>query len=272
MRLRIPRFVKRFLRIYTRVHVPFFAAALAYYALFSLLPLLLFLAGLFGIALRRSPALLADFEAQLVAFTRAALPASTDLAQEVLGLLTQGAPSFTLGAFVLLAWLASHFFAALSYALSVIFGGRTPGVRGRLVGLFAPLALGMGLLLLILLNLGLGFAQRFLPQGALQAVARGVVPYASTAGAFFFIYRFLPRRPPPTVPALVAALGVALAWEGLRRGLPLLIPRSQYEVLYGPLAGLVLALLGFYLAMLLLLAGAVLLRSLLPDQAQPLEG
>jgi membrane protein len=54
----------------------------------------------------------------------------------------------------------------------------------------------------------------------------------------------------------------ALLFEGVRLGLPKLLPRSQYELLYGPLAGFVLALLGLYLVLLSLLLGALVARVL----------
>jgi len=43
------------IRIYQEAHVPFFAAALAYYALLSLTPFLLFLGGLLGSSSRGTP-------------------------------------------------------------------------------------------------------------------------------------------------------------------------------------------------------------------------
>jgi membrane protein len=51
-------------------------------------------------------------------------------------------------------------------------------------------------------------------------------------------------------------------WEGVRLGIPALLPRSQYELFYGPLAGFLLAMLGFYLSMWILLVGGLLARVL----------
>ena len=48
MRKRWKALLRRFYRLYQEAHVPFFAAALAYYALLSLMPLLFLLVGLFG--------------------------------------------------------------------------------------------------------------------------------------------------------------------------------------------------------------------------------
>lgn len=57
MRKRWKALLRRFYRLYQEAHVPFFAAALAYYALLSLMPLLFLLVGLFGFLLSGNPAL-----------------------------------------------------------------------------------------------------------------------------------------------------------------------------------------------------------------------
>ena len=64
------------------------------------------------------------------------------------------------------------------------------------------------------------------------------------------------------VPLSVGAGVAALLFEGVRLGLPKLLPRSQYELLYGPLAGFVLALLGLYLVLWVFLLGAVVARAM----------
>ena len=47
----MPPLIGQVYQLYTRAHIPFFSAALAYYALFSLMPLLILLAGIFGLVL-----------------------------------------------------------------------------------------------------------------------------------------------------------------------------------------------------------------------------
>lgn len=262
MKVRIPAWIRSFLAIYGRGHVPFFAAALAYYALFSLLPLVLLLVGVFGFLLQQNPTLLEAFKVQLEQLATTLFPASTTLAQQTLGIITKGAVPFTLGSILALAWTSSNFFSALSYALSTVFGGTSYWMRGRALGLAAPLVLGLGVILFAVLNLGLGFVGHYLPLGPLLPILATLLPYLGSSLLFFLTYRFLPKPPPGNLPSIFAALGIGLAWEALRRGLPLLLPRSQYEIFYGPLAGFLLALLGLYLAMWLLLVGAVVLASL----------
>jgi membrane protein len=150
------------LRLYREAHVPFFAAALAYYALLSLTPLLLLLVGVFGLLLSGNPALRAEVFQGLEELTLALLPARPELAGEVLSFLTKGAFPLTLGSGLLLLWSGSNFFAALSYALGLVFG-RPFGFRHRLLGLLMPPLLALSLILLSLLGLFLGFLLRYLP-------------------------------------------------------------------------------------------------------------
>jgi membrane protein len=248
------------LRLYREAHVPFFAAALAYYALLSLTPLLLFLAGLFGLLLKGNPALQAEVFQSLSELTLALLPARPELAGETLAFLTRSAFPLTLGSGLLL-WAGSNFFAALSYALGLIFG-TSFGLRHRLLGLLMPPLLALSLILLSLFGLFLGFLLRYVPlEGrALQAL----LPLFSAFLLFLLTYAlFRGLRGFGDLLPLSAGAGVAtLLSEGVRLLLPRLLPRSQYELLYGPLAGFVLALLGLYLVLYALLLGAVVARAL----------
>ena len=239
--------LRRFYRLYQEAHVPFFAAALAYYALLSLMPLLFLLVGLFGFLLSGNPALRTEVFQALTELTLALFPARPEMAQSLLDFLTRGAFPLTLGSGLLLLWSGSNFFAALSYALGLIFG-RPPGVRSRLLALVTPFLLGLGLILLALLGLALGFLARFLPQGlqGLLGPLEELVPLSTAFLLFLLTYALLRGSGGlRTLPPLAAGAGVAtLLFEGIRLGLPRLLPRSQYELLYGPLAGFVLALLG----------------------------
>lgn len=248
------------IRIYQEAHVPFFAAALAYYALLSLTPLLLFLAGLFGLLLKGNPILQAEVFQSLSELTMALFSARPELAGETLAFLTRSAFPLTLGSGLLL-WAGSNFFAALSYALGLIFG--TPfGLRHRLLGLLMPPLLALSLFLLSLFGLFLGFLLRYVPlEGrALQAL----LPLFSAFLLFLLTYAlFRGMKGFRDLLPVSAGAGVAtLLFEGVRLLLPRLLPRSQYELLYGPLASFVLALLGLYLVLYALLLGAVVARAL----------
>ncbi|MCS7217492.1 MAG: YihY/virulence factor BrkB family protein [Thermus sp.] len=257
--------LRRLWALYAEAHVPFFAAALAYYALLSLTPLLLLLLGVFGLLLAGKGGLQAEFLEGVAALTQALFPARPELAQDLLRFLTRTAFPLTLASGLLLLWSGSNFFAALSYALGLIFG-RPRGFRHRLLGLLMPFALGLGLILLALLGLALGFLLRYLPpewRGLFTPLER-LLPLLAAFLLFLLTYAFFRGvgRLRDLLPLSAGAGAATLLFEGVRFGLPWLLPRSPYELLYGPLAGFVLALLGLYLLLLALLLGALLARIL----------
>jgi membrane protein len=282
-------------QLYTRAHIPFFSAALAYYALFSLMPLLILLAGIFGLVLSGNQDLRNAVLVRLIELVVLLFPTQPDLAQTLVNFLTRGAFPLTLLSLLVLLWASSNFFAALAYALGIIFGGASPPprptakpqaaplaesdplrrrfqrglalltvLRGRIAGLLAPLLLGLALILLALLGLAMGFLLRYLPAelSFLRSGVEVVVPVLGAILLFFLTYMLLPVPTPRVLAAFAAAILAALAWEGVRLGLPLLLPRTQYELIYGPIAGFLLALAGFYLTMWILLVGAVLAKIL----------
>jgi membrane protein len=257
--------LKEAFRLYQEAHVPFFAAALAYYALLSLAPLLLLLLGVFGLLLQGNPALKEGVLEALEGVTLALFPTRPELGADLLRFLTRGAFPLTLASSLLLLWSASNFFAALSYALGLVFGVPA-GVKNRLLALAMPFLLGLGLILLALLGLALGFVVRFLPpewRGVLGPL-EDLLPLFLAFLLFLLVYGLFarPGRLKDLLPlASGAGVGASL-FEAVRLGLPRLLPRSQYELLYGPLAGFVLALLGLYLVLWVFLLGAVVARAL----------
>lgn len=291
------KFIVQVYELYAKSHIPFFSAALAYYALFSLTPLLFLLAGVFGFILSGNAQLKNAFLVRLIELTVLLFPTQPEIAQGLVNFLTKGAFPITLSSLVILFWASSNFFAALAYALGVIFGGISPyldqhitftrintaydphpgrrllryalqilGImRGRIAGLLAPLFIGLALILLALIGLVLSFILRYLPPvlGELRGGLEIIIPVLGAFGLYFLVYTLLPVPTPRAAAAAISALGAAIAWEGMRLGLPFLLPRTQYyEVLYGPLAGFLLGLIGFFLTMWILLVGAVVARVL----------
>ncbi len=292
----MPPLIEQVYQLYTRSHIPFFSAALAYYALFSLMPLLILLAGIFGFVLSGNEDLRNAVLVRLIELVVLLFPTQPDLAQTLVNFLTRGAFPLTLASLLVLLWASSNFFAALAYALGIIFGRASSPphpanaspqtsvaleadplrrllqrslalfsiMRGRIAGLLAPLLLGLALILLALLGLAMGFLLRYLPTelSFLRGGVEVVVPVLGAMLLFFLTYMLLPVPTPRVLAAFAAATLAALAWEGVRLGLPLLLPRTQYELIYGPIAGFLLALAGFYLTMWILLVGAVLAKIL----------
>ena len=286
----------RLYQLYNTSHIPFFAAALAYYAVFSLMPLLFLLVGVFGFFLEGNETLRNSFLVRLIELVVLLFPTQPEVAQTLVSFLTRGAFPITSISLLVLLWSSSNFFAALAYAMGIIFGGINPQmdqqaalnqvataydpnplrrtlrmvlqrlglVRGRIAGLLAPLLLGLALILLSLVGLIVSFVLRYLPPGwgDLRGGLEVIIPIGGAFLLFFLTYTLMPIRRPRLSSAALAALAATVAWETMRLGLPLLLPRTQYEVIYGPIAGFLLALIGFYLTMWILLTGGVVAKVL----------
>jgi len=263
--------LSRFFAAYSRVPVGLYAAALAYYALLGLFPLLLLIVGLAGIVLAKSPGLYESFKAELELLVAQLFPASKEAAEEILRALTSGAPSFTLGSLALLFWTQSHFFAALSAVLSEVFGTRPRAWRTRFLGLLGPVLLGLALMLASVFSLAAGIVIGLLPEGPWRSLASPLATYAASVIVIFFIYRFLPDPPPKTLSALLFAALAALGWSGVVWAVGRFLPVKQYALVYGPLAGPALLLLGFYLLMWVLITGAVALAAFERSDISPSE-
>ena len=262
-------FIRRTYQTYSEGHVGLSAAALAYYGIFSLVPLFLLLAGISGFILQSNPELSGQVIEILQSLVVSLFPAGGELASDMVEFLTRGAVSLTIGSVIFLSWAASNFFVALSFAIAEIFKCQATFWRSRLAGLLLPLIGGLGLIVISILNLGFGFVLRYIPEGPWESWLSGIVPIAVITAVMFSIYRFMPQVSPGNLPAALAALGVAIGFDLLRRLLPIFIPRSSYEAIYGPLAGLALILLGFYIAMSILLVGAVILADFTSKNPQP---
>ena len=116
----------RLYQLYITSHLPFFAAALAYYAVFSLMPLLFLLAGVFGFVLEGNETLRNSFLLRLIELVVLLFPTQPEIAQTLVNFLTRGAFPLTSISLIVLLWSSSNFFAALAYALGIIFGGSNP--------------------------------------------------------------------------------------------------------------------------------------------------
>ncbi len=281
-------FITRVVKSYSSDHVSFFAAALAYYALFSLTPMLFLLAGVFGFVLNGNPQMEQAVLQELVKLTELLFPTQPQMANQMVGFLQKGAIPITSISLVVLLWASSGFFASLTYALNVIFkddakpfqdssaerpsrglAWRQVGVvfrflRSRMVGLVSPVLLGFGIIVLALVGFALSFTLRYVPATAgFKGMLELLVPVFGAFALFFIVYKMMPSPAPRTRIALISAALAAVTWEGMRLMLPKLLPRTQvYELLYGPLAGFLLVLIGFYLTMWILLGGAIIAKVL----------
>ena len=268
-----------------RTHgVAMLAAALAYYATFSLGPLLLLLGGWLGVVLRDRPELADPFREALEGLVRQALPLAGDaeaLVQQsvdaIVAQLAEGALLRSLVSLLVLLWAASNFFASLQSALERIFAVETQRgfVRNRLVALALVFAVA-AFVAVDVVGATLGDAVSQLWTAIVAALARVdlQLPEFSWPAAFSplrlvlgaailtLTFRLLPRQHSDWTSALVAGAVGAVALAALRQMLVETFSVERVNLIYGVVTGVVVLLLWLYLVMLVVLLAATLAAEL----------
>ncbi|MBX5465010.1 MAG: YihY/virulence factor BrkB family protein [Clostridia bacterium] len=238
------------------------AAALSYYGLFSLFPLLLLLA-LLAATVEPTPA----FRRALAGLVHLYFPGSEGVVTTALQRLNPLRGQLGLAGGAGLLWAGSGVFTVLVGALDQVWE-RPRGesrLRRRLVGLLTLLGAVVALFLAALLSLGVGALlpgwMRASGLGALGAgaarLAGGLLPPLLVWGALLLLYRFLPSQGPPLAEVWPGSLVAALGVELLRRGFALYAARlTRLHAVYGSLATGVLLLFWIYLVAAVVLFGA----------------
>ncbi|MCS7038827.1 MAG: YihY/virulence factor BrkB family protein [Caldilineales bacterium] len=238
------------------------AAALAYYAVFSLFPLVLLALGLLGYLLP-DPTL----PERIGAFFADILPGLADVVFVVVAQALARRQSLGLIGAAGLLWSASGFFGGLGFAIHRVFDEgpwRSPWLN-RGLGL-AMVLLSGGLLLMLVFLLFLLGAVAGLPfwptpvAALLRHEAGRLGGLLATGLALFLLYRYIPRRRPRPKPVLVGAGATTLALLLLVRGFEwyLRSPLMRLDIVYGSIATFIALLLFLYLAGLVILYGAEL--------------
>ncbi len=277
------RLLKSLYSRFNKARIQLLAAALAYYAAFSLGPILLLFAGWLGVFLQRRPELAAQYRDALTDLLSELLPLQVDAADLVarsfdlvVGELSQGAFLSTIASVLVLVWASGNFFTSLQHALDVIF--EVPKVRAfwrkRLIAvlLVASVALVVaievvgGVAYSGLRQLGQSLTSWLSANGvALPDTPISLEPLSDVrilrliAGisAFTFAFRFLPRRASTWLGALLGGLVSTLGIAVMRSLLVVTFNAERFNLIYGVITSLLAILLWLYLALLLALVGAL---------------
>ena len=237
--------------------IPVRSAALAYYMLFSIFPLLLFLIFIASELLQ-----VGDAGQQLDELLQQVIPVP-EVLSFVDGIIDQTVASrgsIGLISALALLWTASSLFANLEASLNTIWGApRRMVYYRRLLGIAAVLVLSLLFLLAIFLN-------------TLQAIPilDEVMPfladldfgfsYIVSALFFWLIYRWLPNAKVPWAPSLIGAALAAIVWQIAQWGFRVYLTSglSNLGAVYGTLASLIGLILWAFLTGMILFGGAVL--------------
>jgi len=244
---------------------PHLAAAIAYYSLFSLFPLLLGLIAVLGFTVG-SPSVQNELTAQVVSY----LPGSRELIATNLQRVVQAREEVGLVAVLGFLWSATAVFAAVRKALNAAWD--IDRARPLLQQKLLDLAMVGGVGLLFALSTALTALYRLLRQwqlpfvglqpfgnDLLRAAVGATLPIALTFLVFLLVYKIVPYT---TVAWSSAALGAALATPLFELVKNLFVWYAQtfgrYELVYGSLGAVIGFLTWVYLSALILLLGAEL--------------
>jgi len=225
-------------------HGPDRAAAVAYYTLLSLVPLLIFLISL-GVAV------IGSFDAAYqgsMLLVRGVVIHLSPHAQEALRSFVEHASRFQWPGLILLAWTSRRIFASLFSALELVFG--VPGrsfAKHNLVALSMVLITGVALLLTMAFTMlsatSEGLLLRLRSSGELQELSIFLVkllPWLVTFTFFFVVYRFVPRRVTTVGNAAVGAFLATVLWELAKSGFAYYVRNvARYSGIYGTLEGII---------------------------------
>ena len=236
--------------------VPVRAAALAYYGLFSLFPLLLFLVFIATRLLQ-----IGDAGAQLEELLARLIPVPEvlDLVEGVIDQTVARRSSIGFISALALLWTASSLFANLEASLNVIWKApRRVAYRRRLLGVAAVLVLGLLFLLAILLSTvqAIPLITDFIP--FLDELDFGISLLLSVL-FFWLIYRWLPNAHVAPVPSLAGAALAGVVWQASQFLFRLYLTSglSNLGAVYGTLASLIGLILWAFLTGMILFIGGI---------------
>lgn len=232
------------------------AAALAYYGLFSLFPLLLFLVFIASALLQVGDAG-AQLEELLARFIP--VPEVLELVEGVIDQTVARRSSIGIVSALALLWTASTLFANLEASLNVIWGApRRVVYRRRLLGVGAVLVLGLLFLLAILLSTlqAVPLVTDFIP--FMDELDFGISLLLSVL-FFWLIYRWLPNAHVEPIPSLAGAALAGLVWQASQFLFRLYLTSglSNLGAVYGTLASLIGLVLWVFLTGMILFVGGI---------------
>jgi membrane protein len=256
--------IRQALHRFNRVRAPEAAASIAYFAIFSMVPLLLLMASVVGYLLVsvRSPEKILDFIAEAFPLAR------TIIHENILQILQQRGAGGVVG-LVGLIWAASGVFTTLARSINRAW----PGARSRNFLQGRLLALGMigaGILLLVLLVLA-RLAYELLGTYTLPVEITitpvevllwnwitVLLPWLVAFAVFILVYRWIPNVPVRWREAFWGAIVATVGWELTTSAFTWYLGSrfSTFDRLYGSLGAGVALLTWIYLSALITLFGA----------------
>jgi membrane protein len=257
---------KQTFRSYARAHSALYAAAIAYYVLFSIVPLAILAFSIFGFVLRDD-----DRREEIVDYVLDQLPLTqTEGRADVEQILdsVQGlSGTIAIIGIVTALWAASAVFSAIRRALNNVWrvDEPRPFAQGKLVD-FLQIGLLSVILLISLIATGVVRAVReassdqFGPiagESPLWEIPFVLLPAVVTFATFATLYNIVPATHPRPRDVIPGAIVATVLFEALKNSFALYVANfNNYDVVYGSFGGVALFLFYMYLSAVILLFGA----------------
>jgi membrane protein len=254
--------LKKAMQNFTEKQAAQASAGLAYYALFSIFPLLLVFVAIGSYFL--------DSEQvfnTVTQFVQQALPISKQAINENLHQVLEERGTAGIFSVVILLWSASGMFTSLAYNINLAWprAARRNFLQNRLIGLWMI----VGLIGLIVLSLILSWITSRLPFMQIAdntssfnlVLLRMISAFGSWLIIFLVfltLYHWIPTKRVKWSATIWGALIASLAWKGVTAGFAWYLGSSfgQYQLVYGSLGAIVAFLFLIYIISLIILFGA----------------
>jgi membrane protein len=253
---------------YNQHEVPLLGAALAYYTLFAIFPLILLIVALIGYLQGAGVATAWDARTFVIRVMQVIFPTMRGTLSETISALIESRRTVSAIGLVTLLWSASHLFAQLHYSFNIIFGVRAnekyniaATVRGKVLAMSLVFVLAALLFVSMFLNAFLTTVGEFMVHlpggGQLWRVINVVVGLVIPTVVLTAVFRLLPDCPVSTRAAFLGGVLTAVAWKigGLLLGW--YIARNSYDAIYGAVGStLALTVWVYYISQVLFVGAA----------------
>ena len=247
---------------------PYIAAAISFYTLFAIFPLLLAVISVLSFMIGSNDT---EYATKLVEEITDILPISSDLISREVSNVVKSRTITGVAGILGLLWASTAVFAAIRKGINYLWGVTKPRsfLKERLIDI--GLALGAGtimlfvmfslpILILIVDIIGLVLIDINFNQDLVWQALTAIVYFATTSTIFIMFYRYLPNTKVKFSDVWIGGLVAALAFNCSNWGFVWYMRTfpSTYNLIYGSL-GAVLALLSWvYVSALIVLVGALI--------------
>lgn len=252
-----------------------YAAAMSYYVLFSLFPIMIFIVTAFGLVVRE-PRLQEETVNAVVSVVPAGFEIRTEISDVISDLSQSSSPLLAIIGLLGTAWTASNMFAALRRSLNLAFN--IEQTRNFLIARFMDMLNLPAILILALLSIvataAVRVAENLFSEWLIETgitdwtwnVIYFLLPYLISFVVFLMIYRVLPNARYPYRYLAVGAAFSAIGFELVKGGFSLYVSNfGNYQEVYGTLGGVVAFLFFVFLQSNLIIFGAAISAQIVMD-------